>query len=93
MALAGPPAEQRFGQKVSYSRKSATGIDMSRAGSVTLGARIGVEQSSPVSETHLLTPKSLVYIVVVLLKNLGGRVGSRTSIQDEVRVAENVWDH
>ena len=52
MALAGPPAEQTFGYKVSYSRKSATSIDISRAESVTLGARMVVEQSSLVNETH-----------------------------------------
>ena len=51
----GPPAEQTFGQKVCYSRKSATIMDMSRAGSVMLGARIVVEHSSLVNETHLLT--------------------------------------
>ena len=40
------------------SGKSATNKDMSRAGSVMLGARIVVEQSSLLNETHLLTPKS-----------------------------------
>ena len=53
MALAGPPSEQTFGRNVSFSRESATSIeDMSRAGSVKLGARMVVEQSSLVNETH-----------------------------------------
>ena len=73
--------------------KSATSIDMSRAGSVTLGARTVVEQSSFVNETYFLTPKSLVYNTR-LVKKILGRVGSRRSIQDQVGVAENnVWDH
>ena len=57
MGLAGPPAEQTFGHEVSNSRKSATSIDMRRAGSVMLGACIALEQSSPVNETHLITPQ------------------------------------
>ena len=82
MALAGPPAEQTIVQKVSYSRKSATSLDMGRAVSVMLDARIRVEQSSLVNEN-----------IVVLLKTSLCRVWSRTSIQDQVGVAENCWDH
>ena len=71
MALAGPPAEQSLGPKVAYSRKSATSIDMSRSGTVTLDARVVVEQSSVVNGTHLLTPKSLVYSIHLVKKILG----------------------
>ena len=66
---------------------------MSRAGSVLLGARIVVEQSSLVYETHLLTPKSLVCSGRLVKKKSCGRVGSRQSVQDEVGIAENFWDH
>ena len=69
MALAGPPEEQIFVQKEYYSRKSATSIDMSRAGPVMLGARIVLEQSSLVNETHWLTPKYLVYSCRLVKKN------------------------
>ena len=89
MALAGPPAEQTFGLKVCYSRKSATSIGMSRAGSVMLGARIVVQQSSLVNETHLVKPKSLVCNSRFIFFKSWVRVGSRTSIQDQVGLAEN----
>ena len=71
MALAGLPSEQAFAQKVSYSRKSATSMDMSRAGSVMRGAHVVVEQSSLVNETNLLTPKSMVYSTRLVKKNIG----------------------
>ena len=45
---------------------------MSRAGSVMLGGRIVVEQSSLVNETHLLTPKSLVHNNSRLVKKILG---------------------
>ena len=62
---------QTFGQKVSYPGKSVTSRDMSRAGSVMLGARTVMEQSSLVNETHLLTPKSLMYSSRLVKKKLG----------------------
>ena len=46
---------------------------MRRSGSVMLGARIVVEQNSLVNETHLLTPKSLVYSSRLVKKILGPR--------------------
>ena len=75
MALAGPRGEQTFGQKVSYSRKSAPSIDMSRTGFVMLGARNVVEQGSLVNETHLLTPKYLVYSSRLVKKKILGSRG------------------
>ena len=55
-----------------------------------LGARIVVEQSSLVNETHVLTPQSSFVCSSRLVKKI---VGSRTSIQDQVGVAEKFWDH
>ena len=57
-----------------------------------LAACIVVDQSSLANETYLLTPKSLAYSSR-LVKQIWGRVGSQTSIQDQVGVAENLWDH
>ena len=53
-------------------------------------ARFAVEQSSLVNKTHLLTPKSLVYSSRLVIKILGSH--GVANIQDQVGVAENVWD-
>ena len=56
-----------------------------------LGARIEMEQSSPVkNESHLLALKSLVFGSRLVKKSSRG---SRTSSQHQVGIAENFGDH
>ena len=60
---------------------------------MTLGARIVVEQSSLVNQTHLLKPKSLVYSSSLVKKKILGSRGGANMHSGSSWVTEIFWDH
>ena len=69
------------------------GLAVRGLGSVMVGARIVVEQSSLANETHLLTTKSLVCSSRLVKKNLGVAWGSEHPLRIKLgSQSEKGWE-